>query len=265
MKLGFIGCGNMAKPIIKGIADEHISEEIYVTDINHTQLEAFCSEAGVKASTQDEILSECDAVVLAVKPQVLPTLLPEIADEVNKRNIFVISIAAGKTTEYIGSFFDDSVMVARIFPNLNAGVKAAVSAYCGNKNTDADRLEFVEKCCRSFGSAFFVGEDKINIFGVLGGCAPAYTFMYINALAKAAEEAGFPASLAAEVAAKMAEGSAKLLSNSEYSADELVTKVCSPGGTTIEGVELLRRTAFENTVKEAFNASLARDAELAKA
>lgn len=265
MKLGFIGCGNMAKPIIKGINKSNIVDGgIYVCDINREALSTFCVAENVNISTQEEITSLCDCIFLAVKPQVLPSVLTEISDSVNKRNIFIVSIAAGKTTEYISSYFNSDIAVARIFPNLNAEVRAAVSAYCANGNIKPEQLEFVKKCCESFGSAFYVTEDKINIFGVLGGCAPAYTFMYINALAKAAEEAGFDSALAYKVAAEMAGGSAKLLSSSVLSAEELITKVCSPGGTTIEGITSLRDNNFEAVVKNAFNASLARDKELSK-
>lgn len=265
MKIGFIGCGNMAKPIIKGVANSGIADGgIYITDINRDMLCDFCKSAGVNESDTPEITDVCDCIVLAVKPQVLPTVLPEIAEKVNSGNIFVISIAAGKTTEYISSYFNEKISVARIFPNLNAEVNSAVSAYCGNKNTSDNQLELVKKICESFGSAFPVSEEKINIFGVLGGCAPAYTFMYINSLAEAAAEAGFDYNEAYGIAAKMAEGSAKLLLNSDLTADKLVERVCSPGGTTIEGVNSLKNDDFEKTVKNAFNASLKRDKELAK-
>lgn len=264
MKIGFIGCGNMARPIIKGVLDADLAE-VLVTDIARASLESFCAGNGAAASTQEEILAECGVIVLAVKPQVLPSLLPEIAPAINGRRPLVISIAAGKTTAYIASFFEPGIAVARIFPNLNARVKSAVSAYCGNRFVSEERLSLVRDICGSFGAAFAVPEDKINIFGVLGGCAPAYTFMYIEALAKAAAAAGFDPALALEVAAKMTEGSAKLLASSDDAPETLVKNVCSPGGTTIEGVNSLRGDDFERLIGRAFDASLRRDAELAGA
>ena len=175
MKIGCIGCGNMAKPILNGIASSAIAapEDIYVTDVNRDALKTFCEACGLRVSTQEEILCACDTVILAVKPQILPELLPQTAEAVNRRDLLVISIAAGKTTDYIGSFYHESVAVARIFPNLNAKVGAAVSAYCGNQNVTASQLETVKTICESFGAAFYVPEAQINIFGVLGGCAPA--------------------------------------------------------------------------------------------
>lgn len=266
MKIGFIGCGNMARPIIQGLADSTlvVKKEILVTDISREMLEQFCEKIGVTASTQEEILCDCDALFLAVKPQILPTLLPELSEIVNRRNIFLLSIAAGKTTEYIGSFFAPHIAIARIFPNLNAQVKAAVSAFCGNRNTTEEQLQFVQACCETFGSAFYVPEEKIHIFGVLGGCAPAYTFLYIDSLAKAAIQAGLDAELAYSVAAAMTKGSAKLLLSSSDSAETLIQKVCSPGGTTIEGIHSLENENFAEVIQRAFEASLRRDKELSQ-
>ena len=262
VKIGFFGCGNMARPIIQGIIDKGIAQ-VYVTDILRDALQAFCAESGAVCSTQKDILEQCDAVVLAVKPQVLPALLPELAEEIDRRGLLVISIAAGKKTEYIGSFFSGEIPIVRIFPNLNARVKAAVSAYCANKYAKPEDIALAKSICLSFGSAFAVPEEKINIFGVLGGCAPAYTFMYIEALAKAAQAAGFDPAQALEIAAKMTEGSAKLLASSDDAPETLVKNVCSPGGTTIEGVNSLRKDDLASIVKKAFDASLKRDGELA--
>lgn len=266
MKIGFIGCGNMAQPIIRGMAKSAVKQpsDIFVTDVRRDALNAFCMEQGVTASTQAEILDKCSCIVLAVKPQVLPDVLPTLADKVNSRHIFVISIAAGKNTAYLSSFFNKDIPVARIFPNLNAKVNAAVSAYCGNGQVSEEQFAFVQRCCESFGFAYRVPEEQIAIFGVLGGCAPAYTFLYINALATAAKEAGLDAAIADDVAAKMAEGSAKLLVNSSDTAEELVKKVCSPGGTTIEGVRSLQQAHFKEVLQGAFQASLMRDKELSK-
>ena len=143
----------MARPIIQGIIDKGIAQ-VYVTDILRDALQAFCAESGAVCSTQKDILEQCDAVVLAVKPQVLPALLPELAEEIDRRGLLVISIAAGKKTEYIGSFFSGEIPIVRIFPNLNARVKAAVSAYCANKYAKPEDIALAKSICLSFGSAY---------------------------------------------------------------------------------------------------------------
>lgn len=262
----FIGCGNMARPIIARCVSQGVfaPENIYVYDISPLAAD-FCRETGVVfTETLGEGVERADAVLLAVKPQVLPSLLPEIAPMVNGSGKTLISIAAGKTTDYIASFFTEGTPVARIFPNLCASVGAAVSAYCGNASVTPDALEKVRETAASIGEAYALDEEYFAIFGVLGGCGPAYAFMFIKALADAAENAGLDPGLARLAAAGMVEGAAKLLKTSDAGADDLVRRVCSPGGTTIEGVNSLKNDGLSDTVARAFKASLDRDAELAK-
>lgn len=264
MRIGFIGCGNMAKPIIRGlirkgsICGETLS--VYVYDIMRDMLREFCAAAGaVAVDSYADVVENCDVVVLAVKPQVFPELLPELADGLKKHRPFIVSIAAGKTTEYIASFFDHNAAVGRIFPNLNAEVGQSVSAYCANENVPENGKEILRGICESFGTAFELEEALFPVFGVLSGCAPAYTFMYIGALARAAEENGLDAAMALRVASRMAIGSAMTLEESGEKPGTLIGRVCSPGGTTIEGITYLHENGFEDTLKNAFRASYEKD------
>ena len=261
--IGFIGCGNMAKPIIKGAAGS-VAEpgDIYVYDINGEMLSDFCRETGVNPAADEAQCAACDAVVLAVKPQVFPEVLPKIAPAVKRSGALVISIAAGKTTEYISGAFDFPARVARIFPNLNATVGAAVSAYTVNSAADENDLEFVGRLCASFGQAIKLDESDFSAFGVLGGCAPAYTFMFIDALCRAGVAKGLDEETAKRAAAGVVLGSAKLISEVGGDADEWVAKVCSPGGTTIEGVNSLKSDDLAGIIAKAFNCSYNRDLEL---
>ncbi len=269
IKIGFIGCGNMAKPIIKGIINcglesyDEAEVSVFVYDINREMLNDFCEENdAVAVENYSQIISECETVVLAVKPQVFPELLSEIKDELRQYKPFVVSIAAGKTIEYIESFIGGDMPVGRIFPNLNAEVCEAVSAFCCNKNASEREKNNLKDICFSYGEAIALEEDKFSVFGVLSGCAPAYTFMYIDALAKAAVANGFDEETSLMVASQMAYGSALMLRESKITPEELIKKVCSPGGTTIEGVTYLSDNGFENTVKNAFNASFNKDKKL---
>ena len=201
-------------------------------------------------------------MVLCTKPQVFPDLLPAIADEMKKNNPLVVSIAAGKQTGWISSLLGYDARVARIFPNLNAEVGEAISAYTGNASVTEEEIETVGKICSSYGEAKYLPEELFSVFGVLGGCVPAYTFMYIGALAKAGVKNGLSDEIAREVAVQTVLGSAKLLKECGGDVDEWVKKVCSPGGTTIQGVTSLKDADFESTVCEAFEKSLKRDKEL---
>lgn len=263
--IGFIGCGNMAKPIIRNVAEKNVfyKNDIYVYDIDREKLVEFCKKTEVNAAEcEKDIALNCDVVVLCTKPQVFPTLLPVISDDLAVNKPLVVSIAAGKTTEYISSFLSYDAPVARIFPNLNAEVGAAVSAYTGNSFVTEEQLDVVGRICASYGEAEYLDESLFSVFGVLGGCVPAYSFMFIGALAKAGEKNGLDGETARKVAIQAVLGSAELLKKCGGDIDEWVSKVCSPGGTTIQGVTSLKESGLDDIVGEAFGRSFRRDKEL---
>lgn len=265
--IGFIGCGNMAQPIIKNVAEKNVfnKNNIYVYDIDREKLSRFCKEKEINvAQSEKQIASECDVVVLCTKPQVFPELLTLIASELNKNKPLIVSIAAGKTTGYIASFLDYDAPVARIFPNLNAQVGEAVSAYTGNRFVSEKQLKKVCEICSSYGEAKHMDENQFSVFGVLGGCVPAYAFMFIGALAKAGVADGLDEETARDVAVQAVLGSAKLLKECGGDIDDWVKKVCSPGGTTIQGVTSLRDADIDSVVKTAFHKSYIRDIELSR-
>lgn len=263
--IGFIGCGNMAQPIIRNVAEKNIFEKnnIYVYDIDTEKLGEFCEKNQINtAQSEKQIASECDVVMLCTKPQVFENLLGSISSELEKNKPLIVSIAAGKTTDWIASVLNFDVPIARIFPNLNAEVSEAVSAFTGNKFVSSEQIAKVGEICASYGEAKFMDESLFSVFGVLGGCVPAYTFMYINALAKAGVADGLDCDTARDVAVQAVLGSAKLLKTCGGDIEDWVKKVCSPGGTTIQGVNSLRESDIDGVVKTAFHKSFLRDIEL---
>lgn len=265
MKIGFIGCGNMAQPIITAVAEKGLfaPENIFVYDILTDKLNDFCTMHSFTALENEIQAAETvDILFLCVKPQGFPALLDKIAVSINKYKPLIVSIAAGKTISSIASYFSNEIKVGRIFPNLNATVRLAFSAYTLSGNTDENDKKLINDICSSFGDAVYLNEDKFSVFGVLSGCAPAYIFMLIDALAKAAEENGIEPSMANSVAAQAFLGSAAFLKSSSSDATELIDRVCSKGGTTIEGVNSLKNDEIYSVIRNAFNSSLARDAQL---
>lgn len=262
--IGFIGCGNMAKPIIRNTAEKGVfeRENIFVCDPDGEKLRDFCSKTGVNPSDNAFIAENCDVIVLCTKPQVFPSILPALGVSVKERDPLIASIAAGKTTDYICSLLGYEAKCARIFPNLNAEVSGAVSAYTGNGRVSPQELDTVGKICSSFGESIRLDEEKFSVFGVLGGCAPAYTFMFIDALAKAGERYGLDKDTAFRTAVQTVLGSAQLLKAGVGEPGEMVKKVCSPGGTTIEGVNVLDNDGLYDLVDRAFKASFDRDKQL---
>ena len=265
--IGFIGCGNMAQPIIRNTAEKNVFDKnnIYVYDINREKLSEFCKKTGIKEAPDEVyIAGNCDVVMLCTKPQTFGELLPKISGALNENKPLLVSIAAGKTTEYIASAAGYNGPVGRIFPNLNAEVGEAVSAYTVNSKGNHEHREIIGKICSSYGEAKLLEESLFSVFGVLGGCVPAYAFMFINSLAKAGEADGLDSETAAEVAVQAVLGSAKLLKECKGDIEDWIKKVCSPGGTTIEGVTSLREDNLEETVKKAFHKSYLKDIKLSE-
>lgn len=262
--LGFIGAGNMASAIIKGVvASGKISEDIAVFDISEDKAQALSREYGVKVlSGAKEIARRCDKVVLSVKPNVFLSLLSEIGEELKESNPLIISIAAGKTLEFIGSCLSYEGRIVRVMPNINAKVGAAVSAYCGNEKADGNDLDFVKNLCESFGIAVNIEEKLFSIYSAIGGCSPAFSYMFIDSLARAAVKNGMPKKQALEVAAGAVLGSAKMILEIDEHPWDLVDQVCSPGGTTIEGVSALQSGGFEALVGSAVEAAYNKDKTL---
>jgi pyrroline-5-carboxylate reductase len=263
--LGFIGTGNMATAIIKGVVASGMlkGEDIAVYDIAQDKAKALAEEYSLSVfESENEIAGKCDKVILSVKPQVFPSLLKKIDGELKENNPLIISIAAGKTIEFISSALSYNAKIVRVMPNINAKVGGAVSAYCGKDNVSEDELEFVRNLCESFGIAVNIGENLFSVYSAIGGCSPAFAYMFIDALARAAVKNGMPKTTALEVAAGAVLGSAKMILESEEHPWQLVDQVCSPGGTTIEGVTSLQNDSFEAAVMNAVQAAIDKDKKL---
>ena len=254
IKLGFIGCGNMATAIINGaVSSEFIAgENIFVYDIDSEKTGFLHDKHGVNVCDSAESVTEnTDVTVLAVKPQVFPTVLPQIKDVVLE------------TLNYIGSFLDDDAKIVRVMPNINAKVGASMSGVCKNKNVNDNLLEFVKDLCRSFGDVIELEEDMFPLFGVIAGCSPAYSFMFIDSMAREAVKNGMNKKDALKICAQAVLGSAKtILEDEDANSWALINSVCSPGGTTIEGIAVLEQEGFDQTVMNAVKASLEKDKKL---
>lgn len=264
-KIGFIGCGNMASAIISGAVSSDFvkGEDVCAFDVDTAKADLLAKDCRVNICNSVESVAEiCEFVVLAVKPQVFPTVLPQIKSHL-KKNAVVVSIGAGKTLEYIGSFLEKETSIIRVMPNINAKVGASMSAVCKNDFADDMALDFVKGLCRSFGEVTEIPESQFALFGVIAGCSPAYSFMFIDSMAREAVKNGMKKDEALKICAQAVLGSAKMvLQDSENNPWALINSVCSPGGTTIEGVAKLQSEGFDTAVMDAVKASLEKDKRL---
>lgn len=265
-KLGFIGCGNMATAIINGAVSSGFieGENVFVFDVDSDKTNELKEKCGVNiCNSAEQVVRSTLVTVLAVKPQVFPEVLPQIASAVAECSTAIVSIGAGKTLNYIGSFLDDDAKIVRVMPNINARVGASMSGICGNKNVNENLLTFVKELCRSFGEVMELDEEMFPLFGVIAGCSPAYSFMFIDSMAREAVKNGMNKKDALKICAQAVLGSAKtILEDENANAWALINNVCSPGGTTIEGIAVLEKEEFPEAVMNAVKASLEKDKKL---
>ena len=253
--LGFVGCGNMAQAMLKGILAKGLykADEIIVSRRTKEALDALHEELGVQTTTDNkEVAEKADVLVLAIKPYQFADVIPEIAS-VCKENALVISIAAGQTIANIEKLFGKTMKIVRTMPNTPALVLAGATGMCFHPSVSEEERETAITIFESFGVVAEVSENMIDTVIGVSGSSPAYVFMFIEAMADAAVADGMPRAMAYELAAQTVYGSAKMVLETGKHPGELKDMVCSPAGTTIEGVRILEQNGFRSAVFEALN------------
>ena len=256
MKIGFIGLGNMAKAMIGGILKQGIvtAEEIIGSAKTEETKNRMQKEFGITIAKDNRQAAEwAEVLVLAVKPVFFSEVIGEIEDIVGKDKL-VISIAAGKTTEWIERKFCREIRLVRCMPNTPALVGAGCTAICSGSSAAKEDEELCMRLMGSFGKAIAIPERLMDAAGAVGGSSPAFVFMMIEAMADGAVQAGMPRKQAYEFAAWSALGSAKMVLETGLHPGELKDMVCSPGGTTIEGVKALEKRGVRAAFMEALEA-----------
>lgn len=265
MKLGFIGTGNLASAILKGVVGSGLIEatEIAIYDIFSEKTAQLEKELGVRAcSCATQIAAECENVVIAVKPKDIAALIGSIKSEASAKKPLFISTAAGTTTQKLLECFGYDARIIRIMPNINAAVGESMTAFCASPAAGNEDKAFALSFCSCFGRAVEIEEKYFSAFTAVAGSAPAFAYMFADALAAAGVKYGLPAKVAQDIAAQMLLGSAKMLLESPLAVSELIRNVCSPGGTTIEGVCSLKETGFENSVITAVDKTVEKDRKM---
>lgn len=267
MKFGFIGAGNMAGAIVKGMmaSGAYGGNDIFVTSKTVVSAEKLAEACGVQAcQTAAEVIAEADVLVLAVKPHVLPAVLPVLQKEIAEKAPLVVSIAAGKTLPELAEMLPEGTPLVRVMPNINAAIGASTSGLCANALVTAEQKALVRAMFETIGTVAEVAEEQFSIFTVLGGSAPAFAYLYMDALARAGVKAGMSKQQALQIVAETVLGSARMVLESEDVPWALVDRVCSPGGTTIEGIAALQANGFESTIMKAFDAVLEKDLRMSR-
>lgn len=264
MKLGIIGFGNMAEAILGGILNAGFIEKENVTASGKD--EAMLAKASEKYGIYVEpdnkkVVAHADVVLLSVKPQILADVISEIKDECTEDKL-IISIAAGKSLQFMEEAFGCAHKIVRCMPNTPALVGEGSTGICFSDSVTANEKEYALNLFSCVGKAQEVPEKLMDVVVGVSGSAPAYVFMFIEAMADAAVEMGMPRAQAYTFAAQAVMGSAKLLLETGKHPGELKDMVCSPGGTTIAAVRVLEEKGMRVAVMDAVIKCTERSKEL---
>lgn len=265
MRIGFIGLGNMATAMIGGILKQGLvrAEDVVGADKMTTACEKIKSELNITIAIDNaDVAKSVDVLFLAVKPIYMEEVISEIRGAVTE-NTLIVSIAAGKTLTFLKEKFGrDGLKIVRCMPNTPALVLEGCTGVSAGENVTGEELDTVLKLLRAFGRANVVPEYMMDAVVGVSGSAPAYVFLFIEAMADAAVAGGMPRALAYEFAAQTVLGSAKMVLETGKHPGELKDMVCSPGGTTIDAVKVLEEKGLRAAVMAAMDACMEKSRRL---
>jgi pyrroline-5-carboxylate reductase len=264
--IAFLGAGNMAEALVKGLLRAHVAEprEVLCTDTRAARGQELTGRYAIRF-TQDNraAVQEAGIIVLSVKPQVLGAVLDEVAPAVDGSKL-VISIAAGVPLTAIQGRLGKGCRVIRTMPNVPALVGASATALVRGESATEPDLEQARALFDAVGKTVVVEEHLLDAVTGLSGSGPAYAFVIIEALADAGVNMGLPRAVAQELAAQTLLGSAQLVLESGDHPGKLKDQVSSPGGTTIAGLQRLEAGGLRAALYDAVEAATRRSQELGR-
>jgi pyrroline-5-carboxylate reductase len=265
-KIGFIGGGNMAASLLNGlVASGHDPKQLWVSDINSEALNALSSNLNINATqSNEEVIKEVDIVVLAVKPQILSKVAREISPFLKKHQL-IVSIAAGINQASLSKWLGADAAIVRCMPNTPALVLTGATALHANDKVSLEQRDLAETILRAVGIALWVDiENELDAVTAVSGSGPAYYFLLMEAMEKAAIELGLNEAIARLLVQQTALGAAKIALESSESPGELRQRVTSPGGTTEKAIKTFQDGGFNQLVSNALHAAKDRSVEMSK-
>lgn len=259
MKYGFLGCGNMGSAIARAISKT--TNQIVITD-RSGKARAVAEELECAYSDAVMLAQECDGIFLAVKPQMMREALSPIREILEQRKPLLITMAAGLSISAIEEIVGARLPVIRIMPNTPAATGAGMTVYCHNDLVTPDVLSAFVKDMHYTGRMDSLPEHLIDAASAVSGSGPAYMYLFLEALADGAVACGIPRAKAITYAAETMIGAAQLLLSTGQHPGVLKDAICSPAGSTIEGIRVLEEHGFRSAVTECVIAAYQRNKEL---
>ena len=265
-RITFIGCGNMGRSLIGGLIANGLSvNAITGTDVNAEQRQTTASQFKIEVlEDNQQAIKDADVVVLAVKPQSMQDTLEPIKATLSLEKPLLISIAAGIQLSHLSKWAGEDIAIVRAMPNTPALIQAGATVICANQHTSDKQRDLAETIMRSVGLALWLEDETLmDTVTALSGSGPAYYFLIMEAMEKAATQLGLPQEQARILTLQTAFGAAKMALESSHDAESLRKQVTSPGGTTEQALNVLMNGGIEELFREALEAAQKRSSELA--
>lgn len=261
MKYGFIGCGNMGGAVAAAVAKA--THDIMITD-RSGKARKIAEELGILYSDNLSIAKECDVLFLCVKPHMMKDMLLPLQAVLQERKPLLVTMAAGLTMAQIEAFSGTDLPVVRIMPNTPVAVGKGMIQYCRNALVDDASLSDLLSDLRFAGNLDPLDEALIDAASAVSGCGPAYAYLFLEAMADGGVACGIPRAKALEYAAATLAGAAEMYLSTRQHPGALKDAVCSPGGSTIEGIKALEEHGFRGAVIDCVTAAYEKNKKLGK-
>jgi pyrroline-5-carboxylate reductase len=263
INIGFIGGGNMATALIGGlVASGFAPARLYVSDTNPQRLTALSIHQVQTTENSQELVDQCDVIVLAVKPQSMHRVLSDL--RFTRDNQLLLSIAAGVRTQAILQWIGKEIALVRAMPNTPALMRSAATGLYATHNVTRQQHEIAEHIMRAVGITIWLDEEiKIDAVTAISGSGPAYFFYLMEAMEATARELGLDNNTAHLLTVQTAFGAAKLALEVEDSPTNLRERVTSPGGTTEQAINHMQKHRLQDILRDAIKAAEHRSRELA--
>jgi pyrroline-5-carboxylate reductase len=265
-KIGIIGAGKIGAAIARGVIQAGLvkSDQVIASDVSDSLREAIAQQLGIKVTSANHVVCEfADVIIVAVKPQILDSVVKEILQTLGDSKLLV-SVAAGVPIPRIEANLLPGARVVRVMPNICCVVGAAAAGYAAGKHASPGDLELVGAILNSFGIGIHVEEKYLDAVTGLSGSGPAYVFLFMEALADGGVEMGLSREVALKLALQTVYGAARMALESSKHLGALKDEVTSPGGTTIAGLYALEKNGFKAAVMDAVVSATKRSQELGK-
>ena len=264
MKVAFIGLGNMGASLAKAVAKEVAATDLLLVNRSPQKVQEFISQYGGTASDLEQVFQEAEVIFLGVKPYQICPLLEEYQDILGQRsNLLLVSMAAGLELEQMASVVkNERVGLIRIMPNTPVAIGQGVISLARSQVVTDQQLAQVNRLLAGAGVLYEIEEKLMDPATAVAGCGPAFVYQMIEAMADAGVALGLPRSQSLQMAAQTFKGAASMVLETGQHPGNLKDAVCSPGGSTIAGVNRLEQVGLRGDIIAGVEAAYKRTQEM---